>query len=484
MCVCACVRACVCVCVRACVCMFQILNVSSHNLEDRMHSYFLSETVKYLYLLFDEHNFIFNDLDQGDGSGSGGGNDDRIPAWTRLTPGCQVGVGGYVFSTEAHPFNVGTIGCCHAPHAQHQNDNNITSSSSATTSSSSSSSSSEHDNSDGRRTTASAPSNAEQNSHRTGEAITSGQYTTRPWPYGAASLSVDSYVIKPANYSSSSSSSIRHGEHASDLASPSPSSKPAIIKTMVARNLEELTKMYSSLVMDMPADVPQHVMDSLQANNVMSSQIPVVTGGSVSDMLASLLDQSPPQSAAGTDVTGQVKFSRLTVADVVQQLPGDWQNALNELLADPVVASGLGGQFPVQSEQSLLRLTEHDLEQVHARLASEASQAERHDDVTRSAQSFLHRFAADADEADNTYMDGLVDALSEDDIISEVNDAISDAEDAARGYKSSLSKSSRRYLEAKSRFQKEFFLSHQYSVPPPGLRSRLEVFGSTVDLHE
>eukprot|EP00117_Sycon_ciliatum_P046564 scpid71005/ scgid1900/ ER degradation-enhancing alpha-mannosidase-like 2 len=116
-----------------------ILNVSSHNLEDRMHSYFLSETVKYLYLLFDEHNFIFNDLDQGDGSGSGGGNDDRIPAWTRLTPGCQVGVGGYVFSTEAHPFNVGTIGCCHAPHTQHQNDNNITSSSSATTSSSSSS---------------------------------------------------------------------------------------------------------------------------------------------------------------------------------------------------------------------------------------------------------------------------------------------------------------------------------------------------------
>ena len=36
-----------------------IRHLSHRDLEDRMDSYFLSETVKYLYLLFDTDNFIF-----------------------------------------------------------------------------------------------------------------------------------------------------------------------------------------------------------------------------------------------------------------------------------------------------------------------------------------------------------------------------------------------------------------------------------------
>ena len=32
-----------------------------HRLEDRMESFFLAETTKYLYLLFDTDNFIHND---------------------------------------------------------------------------------------------------------------------------------------------------------------------------------------------------------------------------------------------------------------------------------------------------------------------------------------------------------------------------------------------------------------------------------------
>ncbi len=35
-------------------------NVKDHTLEDRMESFFLSETTKYLYLLFDPNNFIHN----------------------------------------------------------------------------------------------------------------------------------------------------------------------------------------------------------------------------------------------------------------------------------------------------------------------------------------------------------------------------------------------------------------------------------------
>ena len=35
-------------------------DVRDHTLEDRMESFFLSETTKYLYLLFDTDNFIHN----------------------------------------------------------------------------------------------------------------------------------------------------------------------------------------------------------------------------------------------------------------------------------------------------------------------------------------------------------------------------------------------------------------------------------------
>ena len=39
---------------------FSIKDVRDHTLEDRMESFFLSETTKYLYLLFDTDNFIHN----------------------------------------------------------------------------------------------------------------------------------------------------------------------------------------------------------------------------------------------------------------------------------------------------------------------------------------------------------------------------------------------------------------------------------------
>ncbi|XP_065179030.1 ER degradation-enhancing alpha-mannosidase-like protein 1 [Sycon ciliatum] len=54
-------------------------NVNDKSLEDRMESFFLSETVKYLYLLFDEDNKLNRHADK------------------------------FIFSTEGHPFRVGSF---------------------------------------------------------------------------------------------------------------------------------------------------------------------------------------------------------------------------------------------------------------------------------------------------------------------------------------------------------------------------------------
>ncbi len=40
--------------------------VKYHRLENRMEQFFLAETLKYLYLIFDEENFLHNDLSSDD----------------------------------------------------------------------------------------------------------------------------------------------------------------------------------------------------------------------------------------------------------------------------------------------------------------------------------------------------------------------------------------------------------------------------------
>ncbi|XP_067952146.1 ER degradation-enhancing alpha-mannosidase-like protein 2 [Watersipora subatra] len=75
-------------------------NVVTHRLANRMESFFLAETTKYLYLLFDEDNFIHN-------SGSVGTIIE--------TPNgkCVLDAGGYIFNTEAHPIDIAALDCCH-----------------------------------------------------------------------------------------------------------------------------------------------------------------------------------------------------------------------------------------------------------------------------------------------------------------------------------------------------------------------------------
>ena len=75
--------------------------MNSHTLENRMESFFLAETIKYLYLLFDPDNFIHNTGDHG----------------TKIqTPNgeCIIDTGSYIFNTEGHPFDTDALYCCSA----------------------------------------------------------------------------------------------------------------------------------------------------------------------------------------------------------------------------------------------------------------------------------------------------------------------------------------------------------------------------------
>ncbi|NWS75397.1 EDEM2 protein, partial [Crotophaga sulcirostris] len=76
-----------------------IKDLRDHRLDNRMESFFLAETVKYLYLLFDPDNFIHND----------GSVFDVV-----MTPygECVLNAGGYVFNTEAHPIDPAALHCC------------------------------------------------------------------------------------------------------------------------------------------------------------------------------------------------------------------------------------------------------------------------------------------------------------------------------------------------------------------------------------
>lgn len=78
----------------------QIKDVRDHRKEDRMESFFLSETTKYLYLLFDTDNFIHNHGQHGTIINTPNGE-------------CVIDAGGYIFNTEAHPIDPSALHCCH-----------------------------------------------------------------------------------------------------------------------------------------------------------------------------------------------------------------------------------------------------------------------------------------------------------------------------------------------------------------------------------
>ncbi|XP_065363098.1 uncharacterized protein Edem1 [Calliphora vicina] len=78
-----------------------IRNVVTHEKENRMESFFLAETTKYLYLLFDDDNFLHNDAAKGNIIKTSDGGE------------CIIDAGPYIFNTEAHPIDMSALHCCH-----------------------------------------------------------------------------------------------------------------------------------------------------------------------------------------------------------------------------------------------------------------------------------------------------------------------------------------------------------------------------------
>ncbi|CAF0738850.1 unnamed protein product [Didymodactylos carnosus] len=82
-------------------------NVKDHQLDNRMESFFLAETIKYLYLIFDEDNFLHN---------------NGLYSIKHQTPtgSCFLET-SYIFNTEAHPIDVGSLECCKSKHEEEEN---------------------------------------------------------------------------------------------------------------------------------------------------------------------------------------------------------------------------------------------------------------------------------------------------------------------------------------------------------------------------
>lgn len=76
-------------------------NVMSGERADRMESFFIAETLKYLYLLFDEDNWI----------------NQKGPVAQKLHVDgkgtCIFHKGPWIFNTEAHPIDPSALDCCH-----------------------------------------------------------------------------------------------------------------------------------------------------------------------------------------------------------------------------------------------------------------------------------------------------------------------------------------------------------------------------------
>lgn len=70
-----------------------------------MESFFLAETTKYLYLLFDPDNFLNNDGREG-------------TIIDTINGQCLIEAGGYIFNTEAHPIDPSALRCCYDIHRE------------------------------------------------------------------------------------------------------------------------------------------------------------------------------------------------------------------------------------------------------------------------------------------------------------------------------------------------------------------------------
>lgn len=73
-----------------------------------MESFFLAETLKYLYLIFDEENFLHNDLSKS-----------SFRLIHNELGECPIETGFNIFNTEAHPLDGAALECCRSFRANH-----------------------------------------------------------------------------------------------------------------------------------------------------------------------------------------------------------------------------------------------------------------------------------------------------------------------------------------------------------------------------
>nr|XP_002127890.1 ER degradation-enhancing alpha-mannosidase-like protein 2 [Ciona intestinalis] len=88
-----------------------VKDVRDHRLDNRMESFFLAETIKYLYLLFDPENPLLTTMKGASLREFGDGRE------------CILGAGGYIFNTEAHPIDVSALHCCDIMRKDTENSN-------------------------------------------------------------------------------------------------------------------------------------------------------------------------------------------------------------------------------------------------------------------------------------------------------------------------------------------------------------------------
>jgi mannosidase alpha-like ER degradation enhancer 2 len=81
-----------------------------------MESFFLAETIKYLYLIFDEKNFLHSNGEYATEHRTSLGR-LKIFIFFHFTKifiligSCFLDT-GYVYNTEAHPIDIGALDCC------------------------------------------------------------------------------------------------------------------------------------------------------------------------------------------------------------------------------------------------------------------------------------------------------------------------------------------------------------------------------------
>lgn len=397
----------------------QILNVSQHDLEDRMHSYFLSETVKYLYLLFDQDNFIFNDLDMNASAVH------QVSSWTAMTPGCQIGVGGYIFSTEAHPFNIGTLGCCFAAKPQ--------------------------------KTSADKETGGEQS----------------VWMHGAEQLVDDDDDSNwPVDEETVDSEEEEEGESGSDKV-PVPSYKPSSDSNQALFNVLDQAGGTAKNKATADQDIASALEDVLKQ---------------LTDHLAGSKVSPDKQNMAGEENTKLLfDSSNVHVLGLNQPLPQQGNvmqlDQLGQVFSGALDSSAFNQMFKAATSEINKQLWGvspllHRVKLINQSIAADKAKDMKivQDAISETEQYLVSVLSHEDADLDMDDVNGARDI----ELIGHAANMIAQAEMLLAEKRSGDNEAHRQFIDPSIPFENDFFAADEYTTSPPGLRRRIEVFGGTL----